>query len=92
MLGAETRSHRRRRHGVSETSVAVVFLKVSETQTESRQTVQDEAGLRETVLLTEEKILSMSVRLEGGRRQNLVENLNISELEVIQKHLCNKIH
>lgn len=37
------------------------------------------------------KILSMSVRLEGGRRQNLVENPNISELEVIQKHLCNKI-
>lgn len=56
MLGAETRSHRRRRHRVSETSVAVVFLKVSETQTESRQTVQDEAGLRETVLLTGENL------------------------------------
>lgn len=67
MLGAETRSHRRRRHGVSETSVAVVFLKVSETQTESRQTVQDEAGLRETVLLTEEK--NLKYESTPGRRK-----------------------
>ena len=33
----------------------------------------------------EGKSLSMSGFLEGGR-QNLVENLNVSELEVIQKH------
>lgn len=48
--------------------------------------------MREAVLVTEEKSSSMSLFPEGGRRQNLVDNLNMPELEVIQKYLFNKIH
>lgn len=71
--------------------IDLLFLRASESQTELRQKFQEEAELREDLLFVmEDKSLSMSVFLERERRENLVENLNMPELEVIQKHLFNE--
>lgn len=87
MFRAETRSPRFYtwvgEEDTEEISIEFLFLKVSGTQilkTEISGGSSIKGGL-----VMEDKSLSMSRFLEGGR-QNIVENLSVPELEMIQKH------